>query len=120
MAYLTINGVDYLVRQGSVRGRWDLIENRRRAIDGSLLVDLIAEKRRVDLEITGRVADGRFFTIAQADTLMALLRGANVSVSGDSGTFTARASGIGWVDVQDFRTSPPLVYRHVSCTLEAV
>ena len=51
---------------------------------------------------------------------MVTLLSGNVSVAGDVGTFTARARDVGWVDAQDYKTSPPTLYRWVSATLEAV
>lgn len=119
--YLTINGTDYLVREGEARGRWLQIENRRRAVDGSLLVDPIADKRHAEVEFTGLVSAGRFFTPTEADALMATLLAGTVTVGGTlASQFTASASDVGWLDVQDHETSPPTIYRHVTCTLEEV
>lgn len=121
MAYLTINGTAYLVREGQVRGRWLQFENRRRAIDASLLVDSVADKLRLEVEVTGLASAGRFFTPAEANALMTTLRAGDVMIGGDaSDQFTARASDIGWVDVQDHKASPPTLHRHVSFTLEQV
>lgn len=120
MAFLTIGGTEYLVRVGQARGRDILIENRRRAVDGSLLVDLIASKEEVSVEITGLASAGRFFTIAEANALRTTLKAGAVTVGGDMASITARARDIGYVDEQDYRTDPPTVFRWLSCTLEQV
>ena len=121
MAYLTIGSTNYLVRLGQGRGRVTQIEGRRRAIDGTLLVDAIATKREVTVEITGAVSSGRFFTPGEANSLITTLMAGNVSVSGDVGTFTARARDVGWVDGQSGDgNGAPVVYRWVTATLEEV
>lgn len=120
MSYLTIAGTAYLVRVGQGQGKRLQIENRRRAIDASLLVDPIADKREVPVEITGQESAGRFFTPAEADTLITTLLAGNVAVAGDAGTFTARARDIGWVDGQAYPGGVPTLYRWVSATLEQV
>lgn len=120
MAYLTIGGTAYLVQVGQSRGRRLQIEHRRRAISGALLVDSIATKREAAVTITGAVSAGRFFTPAEAEVLIGVLATGAVAISGDIGSFTARPRDIGWVDVQDYRTSPPTTYRHVTATLEEV
>ena len=120
MAYLTINGTAYLIREGQSQGRRLQIENRRRAIDASLLVDSVATKREASVELAGLVSAGRNFTIAEADALIATLAAGSVTVGGDMGAFTARARDIGWADAQDWRTGAPVIYRIVSVTLEEV
>ncbi len=120
MAYVTIAGIAYLVREGDSRGRVLQIENRRRAIDGGLLVDSIATKREVTLQLAGLVSAGRNFTIAEANALIAVLTGGSVAVAGDIGSFTARARDIGYLDEQDWRSGSPVAFRIVTATLEEV
>jgi hypothetical protein len=122
MAYVTVNGVAYLVEEDSGRGRVLQVEQRRRAIDGSLLVDSIATKLEVPLEFTGLVSAGRFFTVLEATVLMGTLLAGNVTIGGDVGNFTARATDVGWRDMQHrpIDHGPPVLYRWVSCTLEEV
>jgi hypothetical protein len=124
MAYATIGGVAYLVREGEGRGNLTLIEYRRRAVDGSLLVDRIAEKHEVTLEIGGTEASGRFFTPVEADAFLATLAGGNVTLGGDTAagsSWTVRARDLGWTDISD-RSDPasPAVYRTVTATFEEV
>jgi len=123
MSYLSINGTEYMIREEDGRGRLLQIENRRRAIDASLLVDSIATKREVQTQIVGLASAGRFFTPAEADSLMAALAAGTVTITGDVGSFTARARDIGWTDGQHYPDgpfSPPTAYRWVSVTLEGV
>lgn len=123
MSYFTIAGTAYLIREDQSRGDRIQFEHRRRAIDGSLLVDPVANKKSVQVEITGLEAENRFFTIAEADTLIATLLAGSVAVAGDLGTFTARARDIGWVDGQHYPGGPhstPTLYRLVTATLEEV
>lgn len=115
MAYLTIAGTTYRVRTDGSRGKLNIIENRERAIDGSLLVDRIAEKMELQVEIL-RGSTGAALSIAQANTLIGVLKAGNVAVSGDVGSFTARAKDIGY---RDIRTGPGVI-RQVSVTLEEV
>lgn len=120
MSYLTIGSTSYLVRVGNGKGRVHQIENRRRAIDGGLLVDSIATKRELQIEITGTAVSGRFFTPAEASALITALKAGALSISGTAGSFTARARDIGWVDGQDWSGGAPMAYRWVSATLEEV
>ena len=120
MAYLTLGGTAYLIREGQSKGRRLHIENRRRAIDASLLVDRVDEKDELQVEIAGLVSPGRNFTIAEANALIATLEAGSVTVGGDVGSFTARAKDIGYADVTDWRTGSPVTYRLVSVTLEEV
>jgi hypothetical protein len=118
--YLTINGTEYLVRVGDGRGRVAQVENRRRALDGSLLVDTIADKREIPIQITGASAAGRFFTPSEADALIATLMAGNVTIGGDAAGMTARARDIGWEDGSDWTGGSPVTFRWVSATLEEV
>lgn len=120
MAFLTINGTAYLVRVGEARGRVLLVEQRRRAIDASLLVDRVAEKFEGQVELTGTEASGRFFTPSEADSVIATLVAGNVTVGGDFGSFTARAKDVGYIDAQSYQTNPPTLFRWITCTLEEV
>ena len=120
MPYITIESAEYMVRVGQGRGRTIQAEVRRRAIDGSLLVDPIASKREVTVEITGDADTGTFFTPEEADYLIDVLTSGPVSVSGDVGTFTAIARDVAWLDGQDHTGGQPTVYRWVTCTLEEV
>jgi hypothetical protein len=124
MSYATIGGTAYLVREGEGRGSLTLIEYRRRAVDGSLLVDRIAEKQEITLEIAGTAASGRFFTPAEANALLATLAAGNVTLSGDAAggaSYTVRARDLGWTDGSDRSDSAsPTVFRWVTATFEEV
>lgn len=118
--YITINSVGYKIRVDQGQGQLLLIEQRNRAIDGSLLVDTITSKLEVPVEITGKTGDSRFFTVSEANSLITALRDGTVQVGGDVGTFTARARDIGWRDIQDNDGVNVTVYRWVSAVLEEV
>lgn len=120
MAYLSINGTAYIVRVGKGRGQRLQVENRRRAIDASLLVDPIATKKEVQVEIAGLVSARRYFTVTEADALIATLVAGSVTVAGEIGSFTGRARDVSWTDEQDSRVYPPAPYRLISTTIEEV
>lgn len=124
MSYATINGTAYLVREGEGRGSLTLIEYRRRAVDGSLLVDRIDEKREITLEIAGAASSGRFFTPAEAESLLATLAAGNVTLAGDvagGASRTVRARDLGWTDGSDRSVlGSPTVFRWVTATFEEV
>lgn len=122
MPYLLIDDEEYLVAVAEGRGRRVAIEQRRRALDGSLLVETIATKLELPVTISGPAAAGRLFTVAEAEALMDTLSGGFVSVSGDlvgGVERTMRAKDVGWVDVDDpSDPDAPTVARVVSATLE--
>lgn len=113
MAFLTIEGTTYRARS-STGGRIQ-IENRFRAMDGSLVRGIYDTKKVASVEIIGPAAGG-LFTIAEADTLMALLSDGNVTVAGDIGSFEAAARDIGYTDL----VAAGAARRTVSATLEEV
>lgn len=115
MSYLTIGGTQYRVRIDGSSGRRIQIENRFRAMDGSLVVSRLATKKEVTVEIIGPAAGGGL-SISAADSLMATLTGGNVSVAGDVGSLTAAARDVGYRDVK----ASGGTFRFVTATLEQV
>jgi hypothetical protein len=115
MPHLTIAGATYRVRIDGSTGRRILIENRFRALDGTLVVDRLTSKKEVTVEITGPSAGG-VLSISAANTLIDALAAGNVSVAGDIGTFTAVARDIGHRDI----VSAGGKARFVTVTLEQV
>lgn len=120
MSFVTINSTKYLVRVGQESGQPLVVENRRRAIDASLLVDSIAVKQRITIEFSGLASAKRFFTFSEANALVDTLLAGNVTVGGDVGSFTARATNVSLSSGQDWSTGSPVPYRWVSATLEEV
>lgn len=120
MSYITVAGTAYRVRVGEGRGARKQIENRRRALDGGLLVDTRAIKREVRVEFTGIASADGFLTPAQGDALMDVLLAGNVAITGTPGTFTARARDVEYVDGSEWKASGPVTYRWVSCVLDEI
>lgn len=121
MAYLNVNGVEYLVREGDARQMIRLIENRRRAVNADLLVDVIAVKREATVEFAGLASAGALFSPAQADALAAELIAGPVTITGDFGAFVARARDIGYVDIAERSVpSAPSFFRFVTATFDEV
>lgn len=120
-AYLTLNGVHYRVLMGEGRGAYVQIETRRRAIDGTLLIDPRATKMEAHVKVTGVAGSDRYFTIPEADAFARQLAGSGaLYVSGQTGTFRASARDITYEDGQDFGPSGPVIYRWITATLDEI
>jgi hypothetical protein len=115
MAYLTIAGSNYRARVDTTNGRRIQIEDRFRALNGSLIVSRTTQKKEATVEIIGPAAGG-VLSIAAADTLMTALATGNVAITGDIGSFTAAARDIGFRDI----ASASGKARFVTATLEEV
>jgi hypothetical protein len=121
MPYLSVNGTTYRTAYRTGEARRITIQQRRRALDGSLLVDDVVggdadepEKEENTVEFLG--TSSTLFTIDTAKAFALVLTGGNVSVTGNVGTYTARAKDVKEKDV----TYSAGVFRVVSAVLEEV
>lgn len=114
MPYLTIAGTTYGARVNAGAGRRIQVENRFRALDGSLVVDRIASKEEKTVTILDN--NGTRLTITTAETLIDTLTAGNVTVGGDimSGTCAAKD-----ISTEDTWVSGAAV-RSVTVTFEEV
>ena len=124
MPFATINGTNYKVREGAARLDTLLIEDRDRALTGTLIVSRVADKMTGRLTVDGLAGSNRFFTIAEAKTFRDLLKAnANLTISGDlllGGTGTFRASDVGVVFTSDRQGGTVTTYASVEFAIEEV